>query len=187
MIVLDTNVISEPLRSQPSPKVMEWLDNQAAETLFITAVSRAELRFGVLKLADGKRKNALRAHIDRVLNLFEDRMLSFDGAAADQLAIIAARSEKMGKRAVAPTLTLPHALQPGALPWRRATWATLSIPACASSIPGNNPILDQGGDLTQSSRGMGKERSTICATSSLVTFTRMKGPLMQSVIFCEPS
>lgn len=102
MIVLDTNVISEPLRSQPSPKVMEWLDNQAAETLFITAVSRAELRFGVLKLPDGKRKNALRDHIDRVLNLFEDRMLSFDGAAADQLAIIAARCEKMGKRAVAP-------------------------------------------------------------------------------------
>jgi hypothetical protein len=81
---------------------MGWLDNQAAETLFITAVSRAELRFGVLKLPDGKRKNALRTHIDRVLNLFEDRMLSFDGAAADQLAIIAARCEKMGKRAVAP-------------------------------------------------------------------------------------
>ncbi len=81
---------------------MEWLDNQAAETLFITAVSRAELRFGVLKLPDGKRKNALRAHIDRALNLFEDRMLSFDGAAADQLAVIAARCEKMGKRAVAP-------------------------------------------------------------------------------------
>ncbi len=102
MIVLDTNVLSEPLRSQPSPKVMEWLDNQAAETLFITAVSRAELRFGVLKLADGKRKNALQVHIDRVLKLFEDRMLSFDGAAADQLAIIAARCEKKGKRAVAP-------------------------------------------------------------------------------------
>lgn len=102
MIVLDTNVLSEPLRSQPSPKVMEWLDNQAAETLFITAVSRAELRFGVLKLADGKRKNALQVHIDRVLKLFEDRMLSFDGAAADQLAVIAARCEKMGKRAVAP-------------------------------------------------------------------------------------
>ena len=102
MIVLDTNVISEPLKSHPSSKVMDWLDNQAAETLFVTTVSRAELRFGVLKLADGKRRNALAAHINRVLDLFKDRMLSFDAAAADQLAIIAARCEKIGKRAVAP-------------------------------------------------------------------------------------
>lgn len=102
MIVLDTNVVSEPLKPQPSSKVMEWLDRQAAETLFITAISRAELRFGVLKLPDGKRKNALAAHIDQVLNLFEDRMLSFDSAAADQLAAIAAHCEKIGKRAIAP-------------------------------------------------------------------------------------
>jgi len=102
VIVLDTNVISEPLKSQPSPKVMEWLDSQAAETLFITAISRAELRFGVLKLPDSKRKNALAAHIDRVFSLFEERILSFDSDAADRLAVIAAHCEKMGKRAVAP-------------------------------------------------------------------------------------
>jgi predicted nucleic acid-binding protein len=102
VIVLDTNVISEPLKSQPSSKVMEWLDRQAAETLFITAISRAELRFGVLKLPDDKRRNALAAHIDRVFNLFEGRILSFDSAAADHLAVIAARCEKIGKRAVAP-------------------------------------------------------------------------------------
>lgn len=102
MIVLDTNVVSEPLKSQPSLRVMEWLDDQVAETLFITTVSRAELRFGVLKLPDGKRRNALAAHVDQVLGLFEGRMLSFDAAAADQLAIIAARCEKLGRRAVAP-------------------------------------------------------------------------------------
>jgi predicted nucleic acid-binding protein len=102
VIVLDTNVVSEPLKSQPSLKVMEWLDRQASETLFITAISRAELRFGVLKLPDSKRKNALAAHIDRVFNLFEGRTLSFDSDAADQLAIIAAHCEKIGKRAVAP-------------------------------------------------------------------------------------
>lgn len=102
MIVLDTNVVSEPLKSQPSSKVMGWLDRQAAETLFITAISRAELRFGVLKLPDGKRKDALAAHIDRALSLFEGRMLSFDSAAADQLAAIAAHCEKIGRRAVAP-------------------------------------------------------------------------------------
>lgn len=102
MIVLDTNVLSEPLKSRPSLKVMEWLDNQAAETLYITAISRAELRFGVLKLPEGKRKSAFTARIDQVLNLFEGRTLSFDAETADQLAIIAAHCEKIGKRAVAP-------------------------------------------------------------------------------------
>ena len=44
MIVLDTNVVSEPLKANPETKVLDWLDNQSAETLFITTVSRAELR-----------------------------------------------------------------------------------------------------------------------------------------------
>jgi toxin FitB len=102
LIVLDTNVISEPLKTKPAQKVMDWLDKQSADTLFITAVSRAELRFGVLKLPDGKRKSALAAQIERVLELFKDRTLNFDSAAADKLAQIAAHCEKIGKRAVAP-------------------------------------------------------------------------------------
>ena len=102
MIVLDTNVISEPLKSMPEPKVMAWLDEQADETLFITAISRAELRFGVLKLPDGKRKSALAAQIERVLDLFKERTLDFDIAASDKLAEIAARRELAGKPAVAP-------------------------------------------------------------------------------------
>lgn len=102
MIVLDTNVISEPLKSMPDPKVMAWLDDQSAETLFITAISRAELRFGVLKLPEGKRKSALAERIERVLDLFKDRTLDFDTAASDKLAEIAARCEKAGRPAVAP-------------------------------------------------------------------------------------
>ena len=102
MIVLDTNVLSEPLKTEPAPKVVEWLDNQSADTLFITAVSRAKLRFGVLRLPNGKRKNALAAQIERVLDLFKDRTLDFDVAAADRLAQIAADCEKNGKRALAP-------------------------------------------------------------------------------------
>ena len=102
MIVLDTNVLSEPLKSKPSPRVMEWLDSQSAETLFITAVSRAELRFGVLKLPDGKRKSALKAQVEQVLDLFKDRTLDFGVAAADKLAEIAAHCQKIGKPAIAP-------------------------------------------------------------------------------------
>jgi len=102
VIVLDTNVLSEPLKAVPEPKVMEWLDNQEVETLFITAVSRAELRIGVLRLPDGRRKSALAAQVERVLDLFKDRTLDFDSAAADKLAQIAVRCEKIGKRATAP-------------------------------------------------------------------------------------
>ena len=102
MIVLDTNVLSEPLKAAPAPKVMEWLDHQNAETLFITAISRAELRIGVLKLSDGKRKTALAAQIERVLDLFKDRTLDFDAAAADKLAEMVVECERMGKRATAP-------------------------------------------------------------------------------------
>ncbi len=102
MIVLDTNLISEPLKTKPAPKVMEWLDNQSAETLFITAITRAELRVGVLKMPDGKRKNVLAAQIEQVLDLFKDRTLAFDAAAADKLAGIAVHCEKFGKRATAP-------------------------------------------------------------------------------------
>lgn len=72
----------------PANKVVEWLDHQSAETLYITTVTRAELRFGVLRLPNGKRKNALATQIERVLELFKDRTLDFDSVD--------------GKRAVAP-------------------------------------------------------------------------------------
>ena len=102
MIVLDTNLVSEPLKVKPSKKVMEWLDNQSAETLFITTITRAELRVGVLKLPDGKRKNELASQIEQVFDLFKDRTLAFDSSAADKLAAIVAHCEKLGKRASAP-------------------------------------------------------------------------------------
>ena len=86
----------------PAQKVVEWLDNQSAETLYITAITRAELRFGVLRLPNGKRRNALAAQVERVLELFTDRTLAFDSAAGDKLAHIAAECEKKGKQALAP-------------------------------------------------------------------------------------
>ena len=102
MIVLDTNVLSEPLKSLPEEKLVEWLDNQSAETLSITAITRAEFRFGVLRLPDGQRKNQLAVQVERTLALFANRTLDFDTAAADKLEEIAVASERAGKRAVAP-------------------------------------------------------------------------------------
>jgi hypothetical protein len=102
MIVLDTNVLSEPLKLRPDPKVLEWLDAQAAETLYMSTISYAELRFGVLKMPDGKRKGELAAQIERAMELFKDRMLEFNVKAAEQLAQIGARCKEIGKPATAP-------------------------------------------------------------------------------------
>lgn len=102
MIILDTNVLSEPLKLRPDPKVLAWLDAQSAETLYISTISYAELRIGVLKMPAGKRRESLVANINQVLDLFRDRTLFFDIEAAEQLAQIAVGCDKIGKPATAP-------------------------------------------------------------------------------------
>jgi hypothetical protein len=102
MIILDTNVLSEPLKLRPDPKVLAWLDAQSAESLYITTIIYAELRIGVLRMPAGKRRESLTASIDRVLDLFRDRTLCFDIEAAEHLARIAVECEKSGKPATAP-------------------------------------------------------------------------------------
>jgi toxin FitB len=102
MIVLDTNVLCEPLKANPAPQCMQWLDAQAAETLYISAVSYAELWVGILRLPEGKRKKDLTGRITSVLELFKDRTLTFDVAAAQQLARIVVRAAKAGRTVAAP-------------------------------------------------------------------------------------
>ena len=54
MILVDTNVVSEPLRQNPDPRVTEWIDAQPLETLYLSAITVAELRFGVISLPAGR-------------------------------------------------------------------------------------------------------------------------------------
>lgn len=98
MIVLDTNVVSEPLKTAASPAVIEWLDRQNLETLFLSAISLAELRYGVAALPEGRRKEGLKAALDeRIFSLFGSRILAFDTAAADAYAVIRGRARAEGK------------------------------------------------------------------------------------------
>lgn len=98
MIVLDTNVVSEPLRTAAAPAVIAWLDRQNIETLFLSTISLAELRYGVAALPEGRRKEGLRAALEeRILALFGSRVLAFDMAAADAYAVIRARARAAGK------------------------------------------------------------------------------------------
>jgi toxin FitB len=89
MIILDTNVVSEPMKPTPDPRVDAWLNDQLAETMFFTSVGLAELLVGMELLPDGKRKSTLLAKVDRITNvLFADRVLPFDNSAAIKMAQI---------------------------------------------------------------------------------------------------
>jgi toxin FitB len=97
MILLDTNVVSEAMKPEPHPSVRDWLDEQAAETLYLSSVSIAELMFGIGALPKGKRKDRLTAALDGVLELFADRILSFDTEAARRYADLVVRARAAGK------------------------------------------------------------------------------------------
>lgn len=98
MILLNTNVISEPLKRAGDAGVLAWLDAQAIETLYLSAISLAELRFGIAALPPGKRRDTLHTSLEqRVVPLFAKRILSFDTAASDAYAVIRARARALGK------------------------------------------------------------------------------------------
>jgi hypothetical protein len=98
MILLDTNVVSEVYRSHPSPSVMTWLDAQPIDSLYLCTPVLAELRFGAERLDDGKRKDWLRATIDRLeKELYRGRILVFDAPSAATYGQIAAKRQKAGQ------------------------------------------------------------------------------------------
>ena len=83
MIVLDTNVVSEPLRPQPDPRVADWLDGQPIDTLYVTTITLAELRQGVALLPEGHRRQTLDHRLEReTIPLFTGRVLTFDEPAS---------------------------------------------------------------------------------------------------------
>ena len=97
MIVLDTNVVSEPLNPQASPTVQAWLDRQPAETLYLAATVLSELIFGIEVLPEGKWKAGLEVAMRALLaRIFEDRFLPFEREAAETYAVLASRSRSRG-------------------------------------------------------------------------------------------
>jgi predicted nucleic acid-binding protein len=98
MIVLDTNVLSEPLRPTPSPKVLEWLRSQPGTALFTTTIAEAELLYGIALLSQSKRRRSLEAAVERIFaEQLAGRILPFDSAAAREYADIAAIRRRAGR------------------------------------------------------------------------------------------
>jgi predicted nucleic acid-binding protein len=97
MILLDTNVVSEPLRLAPESRVIEWIDAQPMETLFLSAVTVAELRAGVALLPPGKRRESLNESLERlVIPLFAGRVLPFDLPCTQAYAALQASARSRG-------------------------------------------------------------------------------------------
>ncbi len=91
MIVLDTNVVSEAMRTQPDEAVAAWLAARPSSSLFISTITQAELLYGLQLLPDGKRRHGLTDAIHTILrDGFRGRVLPFDGPAAEAYATIAA-------------------------------------------------------------------------------------------------
>ncbi|MFY9973836.1 MAG: type II toxin-antitoxin system VapC family toxin [Chromatiaceae bacterium] len=98
MVILDTNVVSELLRAAPAPGVDAWLAGQDGADIYLTAISEAELRYGVATMAKGKRSRLLSDAVDGMLREdFRDRILPFDSAAAKQYAGIGAERRAAGR------------------------------------------------------------------------------------------
>ncbi len=98
MIILDTNVLSELMKSRPDPAVVEWVDSQPESELFTTSITEAEIFLGVELLSMGKRRDALLAAAERVFAVdFEGRILGFESDSARAFSKISAHRRRLGK------------------------------------------------------------------------------------------
>jgi len=97
VIILDRNVVSELLRPDPAPGVASWVRDRDRRELRTTAITLAEIRFGIARLPDGRRKQVLLAAADDIFSAFSDQVLPVDTAAAEHYAVIASRRERAGK------------------------------------------------------------------------------------------
>lgn len=97
MIVLDTNVISEVWKAKPAPQVLAWMDDQMIETLYLSAITVAELRFGLAAMPQGKRRTAYLERLERdVLPVFSGRIVPFDLEASRAYAALMTRARNAG-------------------------------------------------------------------------------------------
>jgi len=123
MIILDTNVLSALMRTAPDVVVVNWLDRQPADSIWVTSITVFETRFGLALLPRGRKRIGLERAFDRVL--IEDlanRILDFDSAAATVAAKLAADRQRAGRVA-----DFRDTLIAGIAQARRATLATRNI------------------------------------------------------------
>lgn len=95
MIIIDTNVISEMMRTEPDQKVVAWA--ATAGRLHTTAITLAEVEYSIARLPAGRRRDQLMATAARVFADFDDVIVAFDARAARQYGGIVAHREASGR------------------------------------------------------------------------------------------
>lgn len=97
MIILDTNVVSELMRASPAAAVASWVRQQQRGSLVTTAITIAEIRYGLARLPAGRRTSRLQEAAEEVLAVFPSQVLPFDDAAAGLYGVISAARERIGR------------------------------------------------------------------------------------------
>jgi hypothetical protein len=119
MIILDTNVISALMRHSPDENVISWLDRQPRTSIWISAITLLEVRFGLQLLPNSKRRSFLMQVFEEVLERIEHRVVSLDANAAQQAGDLMALRQKHGR-----TVDLRDTMIAGIALAQRATLAT---------------------------------------------------------------
>ncbi|MBI4885781.1 MAG: type II toxin-antitoxin system VapC family toxin [Acidobacteria bacterium] len=120
MIVLDTNVVSALMRRDPDPGVVAWLDELPAESVWTTAVTIFEIRFGLALMVPSRRRRQLEEAFTRSLEEdLDQRILPFDESAASAAGAMAAMRRRAGR-----SVEIRDALIAGIVSARKATLAT---------------------------------------------------------------
>ena len=105
MILLDTNIVSEVMKTRPAETVVAWLNGQDSEKLHVSSVTIGEITYGLQILPDGRRRSGLRERFERFVALaFDQRVLVYDESAARVYG------ELMGER---KALGLPMSISDG--------------------------------------------------------------------------
>ena len=98
MIILDTNILSELMKSAPDRNVENWLEQQLVTQLFVTTISIAEISYGLSILPNGKRRDSLENAFQQTINsAFKHRILPFDEAAANAYGLLMSKRKQIGK------------------------------------------------------------------------------------------
>jgi hypothetical protein len=96
--LLDTNVISEPMKARPNPGVLAWLAQVDEDSVFLSVVTITELRYGIERLGSGRRRDRLEGWLRKDLtSRFGERILPVDLEIADACGRLIARSESVGR------------------------------------------------------------------------------------------
>lgn len=96
MIVVDTNVVSELMRPLPSKRVLAWVASQPVRELYTSAVTLAEVLYGIERMPAGRRREELMSAATEVFGAFAEQVLAFDSTAAGQHALVVSHRDRLG-------------------------------------------------------------------------------------------